>query len=389
MAEQDRGERTLGYGQSRYGMGAWRWDARCTISCGDSTGSEGAGGDQLTPLEAGTLAAVACGAVWTERRRCDAGYTQSPLCPLCQQEDDSLWHRAWRCPCSSEVRRRWATDDQIRRAVEAGPTSPLWSGGWYPLLSQRHPPPSESACMRAFVHGRGEVPLEDFRLSGCLSLDGSCTTAPVREECRASWAVVQFARRLGPDGGLVRLRSLTGLVPAAWPQTPQAAEFAATVACAQHLVPPGGETVPSLSAEPEEDLIYTDCLGVQRLYTLPVVEALQHSRVWAGARRLAMTFHGAAERLAGMRKVKAHQTHPVANETESAAVARMANDWADEEAKQARSRHPRPSTVEAREANQAWCDALVACHVLARATLLWPPPPSRDAAYRAARATTR
>ena len=31
----------------------------------------------------------------------------------------------------------------------------------------------------------------------------------------------------------------------------------------------------------------------------------------------------------------------------------------------------------------------MACHVLARATLLWPPPPSRDAAYRAARATTR
>ena len=221
--------------------------------------------------------------------------------------------------------------------------------------------------------------VSELDLKGSLSMDGSCSTAPIRRECRAAWAVVQSSPTLAPDGTLIKLRSLTGLVPAARPQTPQAAEFAAAVALAEHLC----------AKAAAEANAYTDYLGVKALFSMPLDVAMQASRIWAGARRLALQFPaGQGGVLSRLQKVKAHQVAQV-EEDEASTVARLANEWADEEAKFARRRHPQASKHEKAEVSMAWEDALAACQVLARSSPLWTPPPSRGAVLRAARATTR
>ena len=65
-------------------------------------------------------------------------------------------------------------------------------------------------------------------------------------------------------------------------------------------------------------------------------------------------------------KVKAHQ------EEKAARLARLANEWADTEAKSALALHQQPSGLDRLAANKSWNDAVTACRVLARATLLWP-----------------
>ena len=116
--------------------------------------------------------------------------------------------------------------------------------------------------------------------------------------------------------------------------------------------------------------------------------ALHPRKIWAGVVRRARAYADSAVTLSQMRKVKAHQVEHAA-ELEDQKWSRLANGWADEEAKAARQRHPQPSNGERAEAEQAWQDAVAACHVLARATLLWPAGSGKDTTARQRRATTR
>ena len=50
------------------------------------------------PEEAGMLETILVGSVWTEDRRCGAGYRTDPICRLCDQAADTEMYRYWECP---------------------------------------------------------------------------------------------------------------------------------------------------------------------------------------------------------------------------------------------------------------------------------------------------
>ena len=117
-------------------------------------------------------------------------------------------------------------------------------------------------------------------------------------------------------------------------------------------------------------------------------DALRPHLIWAGVVRRAQAFANSTKAMSELRKVKAHQTE-CSTEADEQKWARLANEWADEEAKAALQRHPQPSAAERAEVSQAWEDALATCQVLARATLLWPAASGKDRQARWNRATTR
>eukprot|EP00972_Heterocapsa_arctica_P077273 11398697-Heterocapsa_arctica.AAC.1 len=77
----------------------------------------------LSQLEVGAVSAVAVGATWTASRLADEGYDTDPGCAMCGAgARDTLFHRAWECPCSEHLRER-LPGGLVQRALEAGPTS--------------------------------------------------------------------------------------------------------------------------------------------------------------------------------------------------------------------------------------------------------------------------
>ena len=312
----------------------------------------------LSELEKGALAAVACDAVWTRERLFQAGLAEDSRCEFCGLVD-SMHHRAWVCPHSEEVRRARATPQQIRRAQEAGPSALLWTRGWLPRPALMDFPPLDLE-MRSWVCGEAVSELQSLEDVGhvmgeWIFVDGSCSTHADPQLRRAGWSVVEVAPYL-VNGGLVKLRAVWGTLPAGWPQTPQAAEHAAIVAAAA-LAKPSARC-------------FSDCKGAIALMCAPAVDALRPQRRWGGAWRLAMQV-GHPEFLRSIEKVKAH-TAECTGEALPVRLRRLANDWADELAKEAVSLHRHQASMVRQAAARIWKDAEVAARVLAAAIILWP-----------------
>ena len=61
------------------------------------------------------LAAASC---WTQERRYRAGLVESPICPRCEEEDEDMHHRVWRCRANAgEIFDK--TQQLVHKATEA------------------------------------------------------------------------------------------------------------------------------------------------------------------------------------------------------------------------------------------------------------------------------
>ena len=72
-----------------------------------------------------SLGIAFCGALWTRTRARDSGYeVPSVMCPLCAQDEDSVFHRAWKCtqPAVKAARNSCAPDWAQRAARNEGKT---------------------------------------------------------------------------------------------------------------------------------------------------------------------------------------------------------------------------------------------------------------------------
>ena len=159
-----------------------------------------------------------------------------------------------------------------------------------------------------------------------------------------------------PDTGAIR-RSLSGAVPASFPQTPQAAEFYVLKAVAP-LLDTGVQ-------------IASDCSNVIKQMTAQLGEQLHKRRPYAGISRAVAQWPIAAECMQRMRKVPAHVSVDVCASEEARRDAR-GNNAADQVAKSALSRHPAPSPVASISMVQQWQDALATARLIAAAGPLWP-----------------
>ena len=302
---------------------------------------------------------MATDAVWTKQRLFTHEMASDPICVNCGEAPDTPHHRAWVCPCSAEVRARYASLAQIKRA-RAAPNSLMWSRGWIPGVAELAPAPADLE-LRAWTRDDGETPLHSVdqwagTMTQYIFIDGSCDTPNDHRMRRAGWAAVEVEPYL-INGQLVRRRAVWGTIPSAWPQTSQAAEHAAAVAAAEL----GSGTA----------TIFTDCLGVMKLMQDLEGKSLHQKKMWAGAYRLAhATTHG-PKLMKSMVKVKAHQQMPD-HEQPAERLRRLANDLADEYAKKGAELHPRPVPAVRAWQDAVWLDAVAACRTLGAATQLWP-----------------
>eukprot|EP00969_Alexandrium_andersonii_P184245 8140562-Alexandrium_andersonii.AAC.1 len=92
-------------------------------------------------LQASLVLSTASGSCWTQARRFEAGLTDSPTCPRCGKEPETLEHRYWGCECNkalaaSDVQRTQQLCERARR--DCGRFPCLWLRGIAPA-SWTHP----------------------------------------------------------------------------------------------------------------------------------------------------------------------------------------------------------------------------------------------------------
>ena len=305
-------------------------------------------GKHLTPKEKGSLRAVVSDSIWPQQRLAEHGYETTRLCALCGAAEDTIHHRVWCCPATEDLRKEHA--DLTTAARAAGPRSALFNlGGLLPSRADDKPQANDqqvSPCDHTsptFQRGRGTV-----------YVDGSATTPGIPELRRASWAAVQIDDDTGEE-----VASATGTVPAAWPQTAQAAEHCGL-----------WETAVRTEAKV---CVVGDCAGVvnesRKLKTRPDSRAWEqkmYGGLWRRARQ-----SQALPSLLDMQKVKAHQAWRTVQDEEERRKAK-GNDRADELAKQALQQHPRWAKHEYAEVAEEWEQALVIAEITGRAVARWP-----------------
>ena len=84
--------------------------------------------------------------------------------------------------------------------------------------------------VRAFTAAGTDVAIQGLRLRGSVFIDGSCTRHPVKDLCRASFAVVMV------NSGGIPVISVLAPVWSHLPQTPQAAEYCAYAGAASFFL---------------------------------------------------------------------------------------------------------------------------------------------------------
>ena len=195
---------------------------------------------------------------------------------------------------------------------------------------------------------------------------GHCTTEPLAERRRAAWAAVWT------DGNGIELGRLSGVVPAHYPQSPQAAEYLAGLAAA-HIASP-------------DQTVFSDCANVVRSFTADAIGQLDGRRRYSGIVKAARAGAGwvAAQR---MLKVKAHVDIADDMSQEDLVKAR-GNGAADAAAKAALQQHQGPSQSLELEWCTAWSDAVITARLIGAVGSLWPSarPPKGTRLPRACRA---
>ncbi len=187
----------------------------------------------LSADQKGIMRAVTCGAVMTGAKAVKLGYCVSGLCPLCQQALDTMAHRVYECPHTSEavqaVVPKWFWDEARRRAAGAR----FWTTGACPSPADLAPMPGKSLDVvvekRVALENGAREEEELIAVGGRLYWDGSCTTPSVKRLARAACSVVQTDAEGNPT------KILQAAVPRHLPQTAQAAEFLG-LAIAMHAI---------------------------------------------------------------------------------------------------------------------------------------------------------
>jgi len=198
------------------------------------------------PLAAFHAVKAFCGGCWTKDRAAKSGYVLPDLlCPLCNEATDTLEHRIFDCKKAAHVRSKfWDTIKKVDARKDLGPlfkTRGIWA---HPADACPLPPASGGMDFE----WNAAVPEQDRvvdNLGGNLVfVDGSASRHPVVDMRRASWAVAYY-----DDQGHVQA-TITGPVWQHLPQTPQSAEYTATVAAIQTMH--------------RDTHLVGDCLGVVR-----------------------------------------------------------------------------------------------------------------------------
>ena len=301
----------------------------------------------ISEHEQGVLLSVVCQAVWPQSRLRQAGYQVDSRCQLCLEEEDTIFHRVWKCSCSKEIREKLASPILIDKAILAGEDSSLFTRGLIPHPGDWWPQAESEALIRREIF---EVE-DSFGLGGDIFIDGSCDAHPARECSRAGWGLV----KVGPDGQL--LRRYSGPVPAKYAQTPQTAEFMAYIMLCREL-----------TADAEA---FGDCKVVVDSHHLGTEERLHWKRANAGMARAAMAERG-GKFLKELHKVKAHVKEEEVAEDCFLLWCAKGNNAADGAAKAGVLMHPQPYIERASSFKDLAAEAKTICRVIAATCKLWP-----------------
>ncbi len=305
---------------------------------------------KLDPLGAGTAASVVAGAVWPNARAHRADNRVDAKCQLCGAAQDTIFHRLWWCSATEQERKAIVGGALIREARSADPHDPFYTTGvmahpadWWP-----RPPDLPQVVVERFDGG----PLDGvIDLEGDMYIDGSCSRHAIPELQRASWAFVVRAED-GGDCAIVSSPLWRGL-----PQTPQAAEFAAYASAVQFI---GGPT-----------RIYGDCSNVLNQANGGFMKAMAPNRKYSGVVRDTLKYPERLRNVQALCKVKAHvDISKITDETERRHAS--GNSAADEAAKAARGRHPRPAPAEEKQLEHDIESAIRIIKLAAEAMKKWP-----------------
>ncbi len=320
--------------------------------CTDIVASELNSSRHLTPLQRGALASTVAGAVWTRDRAFRAGYDVANVCPLCGEGGDTVHHRTWHCPHTSEARKdvpRWL----ILEAQAAGHADAFWATGVFPHPADKHPHPAhdlDATCTDGSGHYVGEV--GNWGLTGDIYVDGSCTRCDVKEMQRAGAAVVAT----NAVGDVVKI--IRAVVPDTLPQTPQAAEFVGFAIAHRFMEGPCR--------------IHSDCKNVVDAAAAGISRQLDPRRTYAGILRDTLKNRHKQHYLEGILKVKAHQRIEAMDEGDAKRHAK-GNQLADDHAKQAVDMHPQPDDQQRRDGEYWSARAHIVARTVAKAMATFPP----------------
>jgi hypothetical protein len=245
---------------------------------------------RFTPWEKYVAVAAPCRALRCRNDLIAMGYQVPAWCPLCEKEEDSLYHRAYECAHPDAVQARRGTPVELLDAARAEPQLLCWTTGHFahPECHPHFEQPTQWGSIECTdLHGRQLQFDEHHFVHPMVFPDGSAYRHVVPELSRAAWAIV-FAN----DNYEVEA-ILKGPVWARLGQTSQTAEHVACAIANQTVV------VPCTA--------YTDCLSVVATCKLPCADQLRGNKLHAGIRKLAIQDENFAN-LASVRHVKAHLT---------------------------------------------------------------------------------
>ena len=216
--------------------------------------------------------------VTTAPKLAKMGYVVDEVCPLCRDEVDSIFHRAWVCPKRPGAEGQDA--EVVAAAREAGPQSILYSRG----LACHGIPQSWARSPAQARKTANWMPFDPA--DGPVYHDGSCYDSATNF-ARAGWAAVQMKDSGEP------LKVLWGNVP---PELEQPANFA------EHY----GFLSAMQEAKPQCEFV-TDCSTIQGAWDKGLKWAAgprrPHGGIWREAADLISRERGPKE----VSKVKAHQ----------------------------------------------------------------------------------
>ena len=260
-------------------------------------------------------------AVWSTARLRRAGYDVDASCPHCGSESDTLHHRLFHCPATSELRDEYFGEHELQDILCSPEARHLLMG--FQLLPPR---------LARLPDGLGFEQFESWTLTGApihevlrgeVFTDGSCFKEGPVTWHRTGWSVVKVAL----DG--VLLAWMRGVVGRALPQTSPASEHVAGVAAA--TAPGGGITK-----------VNSDYQGLEHVEEQPPHLLYSRSQLYAGPKMLIVGRRPPNFRI---HKVQGHADIDGAP-TARARFEAIGNDHADRVARAAASELTQPSPAE-------------------------------------------
>jgi hypothetical protein len=299
--------------------------------------------------------AAATNMLWSKTRLRDAGYDiENVMCDLCNAEEDTVHHRAWRCQHGpvKAARCKAATAEVIALAIQEGEGSCVFQHGII-----RHPAdylPGVGAQVTKLVEHSPTAqitPDSAFTMTGHVFADGHCSRTGIRGLDRATWALVEV-----DDAGNA-IRSASGTVPPTHLQTPQAGEFFAALYALQLC---NGLTV-----------LYDDCSNVVRTFMKDKLQWGAEKSAYGGLMRAARKWK-TEESWDQVIKVKAHQTLSRETMSDVEYYRGTGNDRADKAAKAAACFHAQAEAAAMERYEKERAHAEAAIRVFAAVLPMWP-----------------